>query len=70
MSISEAAYEPSVGFHGLVQRDGPLTRELLLQPGEFGLGLVPAVAKPDATTGTVCGYCSTGCGLTVHLRNQ
>ncbi len=47
---------------------GPLTRELLRAPGEFGLGQVPASQRPDATTTMVCGYCSTGCGLNVHLK--
>ncbi|MGH7127369.1 MAG: molybdopterin-dependent oxidoreductase, partial [Planctomycetaceae bacterium] len=51
------------------QRDGRLTRELLQHPGRFGLGQLPQRNLPDATTGTVCGFCSTGCGLTVHLRN-
>ncbi|MBX3444835.1 MAG: nitrate reductase [Planctomyces sp.] len=50
-------------------RTGPLTRELLLAPGGFGLGQVPERALPDATTNMVCGYCSTGCSLKVHLRN-
>jgi len=49
-------------------RDGRLTRELLRSPGRFGLGQVPARLAPDAATGVVCGFCSTGCGLTVHLR--
>jgi assimilatory nitrate reductase catalytic subunit len=49
--------------------DGRLTRELLRHPGRFGLGQVPARLTPEATTGVVCGYCSTGCGLTVHLRD-
>jgi anaerobic selenocysteine-containing dehydrogenase len=53
----------------LHQREGHLTRELLLQPGEFGLGLIPARFQPDATTGIVCGYCSTGCNLNVHLKD-
>jgi len=53
----------------LHSRTGPLTRELLREPGEFGLGQVPVRRKPDATTSMVCGYCSTGCGLTVHLQN-
>lgn len=53
----------------LVQTDGPLTRELLLAPGEFGLGKVPARLKPDATTTLVCGFCSIGCGLKLHLRD-
>ncbi|HXU70548.1 MAG TPA: nitrate reductase [Polyangia bacterium] len=48
--------------------EGPLTRELTLEPGRFGLGRVPARLAPDATTDMVCGYCSTGCALTVHLR--
>jgi assimilatory nitrate reductase catalytic subunit len=55
---------------GLVRaRDGRLTRELLRAPGGFGLGQVPASKTPDATTGMVCGFCSTGCGLTIHLRD-
>jgi assimilatory nitrate reductase catalytic subunit len=53
-------------FH---QRNGPLTRELVRTPGGFGLGQVPARLKPDATTAMVCGFCSTGCSLDVHLRN-
>jgi assimilatory nitrate reductase catalytic subunit len=50
-------------------RDGRLTRELRRVPGGFGLGQVPASKIPEATTGMVCGFCSTGCGLTVHLRD-
>jgi assimilatory nitrate reductase catalytic subunit len=49
-------------------REGRLTRELLRRPGRFGLGQVPAHALPDATTWMTCGYCSTGCGLNIHLR--
>jgi assimilatory nitrate reductase catalytic subunit len=47
---------------------GPLTAELELQPGGFGLGRVPAARRPTATTTAVCGFCSTGCGLKLHLR--
>lgn len=47
---------------------GPLTADLTLRPGDFGLGRVPARLAPDATTTMVCGFCSTGCGLKVHLR--
>jgi assimilatory nitrate reductase catalytic subunit len=52
----------------LHQRQGPLTRELLREPAGFGIGQVPADRKPDATTTAVCGYCSTGCGLELHLQ--
>ena len=51
------------------QWEGPLTRQLLLKPGEFGLGKIPEKLSPDATTNVVCGYCSTGCGLNVHLKD-
>ncbi len=53
----------------LRQRDGRLTRDLVRTPGGFGLGQVPARHKPDATAELVCGYCSTGCRLTVHLKD-
>lgn len=52
----------------LRQFDGPLTQELVLEPGKFGLGRVPGKCQPDSTTSMVCGFCSTGCGLTVHLK--
>ncbi|HWB10377.1 MAG TPA: nitrate reductase [Pirellulales bacterium] len=54
----------------LVDREGALTGELRLAPGGFGLGRLPAGKTPDATTTTVCGFCSTGCGLNVHLRQN
>jgi len=53
----------------LRQWSGPLTRDLMLTPGQFGLGRVPARLEPDQTTTMVCGFCSTGCGLEVHLRD-
>lgn len=49
--------------------DGPLTQEMLLSPGKFGLGMVPERLAPDATTSMVCGFCSTGCSLSVHLKD-
>jgi anaerobic selenocysteine-containing dehydrogenase len=53
----------------LHRRQGPLTRELLLEPAAFDLGRVPAKSRPDAATSMVCGYCSTGCSLQVHFRD-
>jgi len=50
--------------------DGPLTRELIRTPGKFGLGQIPARLEPDSVTTLVCGYCSTGCGLRAHLKNN
>lgn len=48
--------------------DGPLTSQLVRHPGRFGLGQVPGHLVPDSTTAMVCGFCSTGCSLNVHLR--
>src|SRR5204863_7424892 len=64
MSVVDVAAAKSL----LRERTGPLTAELVLEPGAFGLGRVPARLRPDATTTTVCGFCSTGCGLNVHLQ--
>lgn len=50
------------------QKDGPQTQDLVLRPGKFGLGQIPARLEPDDTTTLICGYCSTGCGLKAHLR--
>ena len=47
--------------------DGPMTSELVLRPGDFGLGRVPARLAPVTTTSMICGFCSTGCSLKVHL---
>ena len=47
--------------------DGPMSSELVLRPGDFGLGQVPARLAPVTTTSTICGFCSTGCALKVHL---
>lgn len=52
----------------LRQHDGPLTADLLRNPGGFGLGQVPVDQTPDATTAMTCGFCSTGCSLTIHMK--
>jgi assimilatory nitrate reductase catalytic subunit len=51
------------------QWDGPQTRDLVLHPGDFGLGKIPAKLAPDDVTTMVCGFCATGCGLKVHLKD-
>src|SRR5215210_5280960 len=53
----------------LRQWDGPLTQNLVQYPSQFGLGQLPAAQQPDTTTSMVCGFCSTGCGLNIHLRD-
>ncbi|MEM7560297.1 MAG: molybdopterin-dependent oxidoreductase, partial [Planctomycetota bacterium] len=49
--------------------DGPMTRELLLEPGRHGLGMTPDSLRADSTATAVCGYCSTGCGLRIHPQD-
>jgi assimilatory nitrate reductase catalytic subunit len=51
------------------RRSGALTAELAREPGGFGLGQVPRRMKPDATASMVCGFCSTGCSLDIHLQD-
>ncbi len=48
---------------------GPLTADLVREPAKFGLGQIPSLLKPDAVTKAVCGFCSTGCGLNIHLKD-
>ncbi len=51
----------------LKQHTGPLTRDLVQEPGNFGLGKVPSRLKPSSTATSICGYCATGCQLKIHL---
>ena len=53
----------------LVDHSGPKTRLLLRSPGKFGLGQVPKNLTPDYTTPMVCGFCSTGCSLNIHIKD-
>ena len=57
-----AAIGPPGFWHA---KAGPLTEDLIREPGKFGQ--VPAKLTPDATTDMVCGFCSTGCSLNIHL---
>ena len=54
----------------LKQHSGPLTADLVLEPGNFGLGRVPRRLKPASTVTSICGYCATGCQLKVHLDDE
>ncbi len=51
----------------LKQHTGPLTQNLVQEPGNFGLGKIPSRLKPAGTTTSICGYCATGCQLKIHL---
>jgi assimilatory nitrate reductase catalytic subunit len=54
----------------LLQCNGPLTDETLLEPARFGLGMLPKQMQPDGVSPSVCGFCSTGCSLNIHLREN
>ncbi|MEO0413397.1 MAG: nitrate reductase [Verrucomicrobiota bacterium] len=49
--------------------DGPLTSQLVRDPSRFGLASLPKRIQPTGTTTSVCGYCSTGCSLSIHLKD-
>jgi assimilatory nitrate reductase catalytic subunit len=53
----------------LRQRDGALTHDLDRTRAGFGLGQVPSRLAPDRTVTSVCGFCSTGCALDIHIRD-
>jgi len=59
---------PAVLDKFLHQRSGLLTSELLLRPNDFGLGKLPRNLETDSTTTSICGFCSTGCQLKLHLH--
>ena len=50
------------------QWDGKLTKELHLTNSE--LGKLPERLLPTKTATTVCGFCATGCSLTVHIKGD
>jgi len=71
--MKDAILQPSrqlQNMKGLLRRwNGPYTQLLRQTPGHLGLGRVPERLRPEGTTGAVCGFCSTGCGLRIHHRN-
>ncbi|MBI3417679.1 MAG: nitrate reductase [Verrucomicrobia bacterium] len=69
VSLESENLKPAASNSWLRQWTGPLTADLVRTPGQFGLGQVPARLAPDATTKIVCGFCSTGCALDVHLQD-
>lgn len=66
---NQSGAKPNAISHLMRQHTGALTEELLRAPGKFGLGQVPHQQQPDATTTMTCGFCSTGCGLNIHLKD-
>jgi anaerobic selenocysteine-containing dehydrogenase len=49
--------------------NGPLTADLVREPSRFGLGQLPKRLQPNGTAKAICGFCSTGCGLKLHLKD-
>ena len=51
------------------REDGPLTEELLLEPAGSAWGSLPVGCCQMPRPRLVCGFCSTGCSLNVHLKD-
>jgi len=51
----------------LKDRNGPLTKELRLAQNS-AFGMVPERLNPERTLPSICGYCSTGCQLDIHMQ--
>lgn len=59
-----------LGHDSFLRRwEGPMTEELVRSPSSFGLGELPQNLQPDTTLNSVCGFCSTGCSLKVHMKD-
>lgn len=57
-------------FGGLRVKDGPRTEELRRARLAAGAPVqVPVNRMPEKVTSAICGYCSTGCSLDVHVRD-
>lgn len=76
MTSNQTSARPGVGLKAtaaswlegiLFRKDGKMTDELRQIAGPDGLGRVPAALAPDSLTSMVCGFCSTGCALDIHL---
>lgn len=52
------------------QRHGRLSEELELADAPLGLGKLPKRLIPSGVSRVICGYCSTGCSLDVHIKNS
>lgn len=53
----------------ICQRSGKFTEELELAYSETAGRRLPKRLLPQKITPTVCGFCSTGCGLDIHIRD-
>ncbi len=51
----------------IYQKTGPLTDDLAL--ASSALGVLPRRLIPQRTARIVCGFCSTGCSLDVHMKD-
>ena len=52
----------------MLQKSGYLTDELALEKSEIGLGYLPKRLMPEGKVSSICGYCSTGCSLDIHVK--
>ena len=52
------------------QRHGKFSEELELTDAPMGLGQLPKRLIPKTVSKMICGYCSTGCSLDVHIKNS
>ena len=50
--------------------NGPMTADLVQRPASFGLGNLPSNMQPDSLIYSTCGFCATGCGLEIHIKDD
>lgn len=52
------------------EKDGPFTEELRLDSSALASRKLPKRLMPDRIERLVCGFCSTGCSLDVHIKDK
>ncbi|MEM9130862.1 MAG: nitrate reductase [Actinomycetota bacterium] len=67
----DAGIAPVINTRALRSLAKPWTpsRELVRTSSALGLGQLPISVDADAVVRSVCGFCSTGCSLDIHLKD-
>jgi assimilatory nitrate reductase catalytic subunit len=55
-------------LHWIHQKHGKFTEEMALEESSLGIGKLPKRILPDRLVRMICGYCSTGCSVDIHIK--
>ncbi|MCR4336999.1 MAG: molybdopterin-dependent oxidoreductase, partial [Candidatus Omnitrophica bacterium] len=52
------------------QKNGKFAEEFAFGEPALGLGRFPQRIQPDSLVKSICGFCSTGCSLDIHIKDK